>query len=100
MEKIIQIFFLIVSLTERHGIREPKKVEQLQMKIIGSLRDHVTYNAEAQRKPHYFSHILGKLPELRSLSMQGMQRIFYLKLEDLVAAPPLIENMFVSSLPF
>lgn len=91
--------FQIISI-ERHGIREPKKVEQLQMKIIGSLRDHVTYNAEAQRKPHYFSHILGKLPELRSLSMQGMQRIFYLKLEDLVPAPPLIENMFMTSLPF
>lgn len=70
------------------------------MKIIGSLRDHVTYNAEAQRKPHYFSHILGKLPELRSLSMQGMQRIFYLKLEDLVPPPPFVNNMFVTNLPF
>jgi nuclear receptor subfamily 4 group A protein 2 len=70
------------------------------MKIIGSLRDHVTYNAEAQRKTHYFSRLLGKLPELRSLSVQGLQRIFYLKLEDLVPAPPLIENMFVASLPF
>jgi nuclear receptor subfamily 4 group A protein 2 len=87
-------------LTERHGLKEPHKVEQLQMKIIGSLRDHVTYNAEAQRKTHYFSRLLGKLPELRSLSVQGLQRIFYLKLEDLVPAPPLIENMFVASLPF
>lgn len=91
------IFFLF---SERHGLREPKKVEQLQMKIIGSLRDHVTYNAEAQKKPHYFSRLLGKLPELRSLSVQGLQRIFYLKLEDLVPAPALIENMFVASLPF
>ena len=85
---------------ERHGLKEPRQVEQLQMKIIGSLRDHVTYNAEAQRKHHYFSRLLGKLPELRSLSVQGLQRIFYLKLEDLVPAPPLIENMFVASLPF
>jgi nuclear receptor subfamily 4 group A member 2 len=87
-------------LTERHGLKEPKKVELLQMKIISSLRDHVTYNSEAQRKPHFFSRLLGKLPELRSLSVQGLQRIFYLKLEDLVPAPPLIENMFVASLPF
>lgn len=86
--------------TERHGLREPKKVELLQMKIIGSLRDHVTYNAEAQKKQHYFSRLLGKLPELRSLSVQGLQRIFYLKLEDLVPAPALIENMFVTTLPF
>ncbi|XP_041777419.1 probable nuclear hormone receptor HR38 isoform X4 [Anopheles merus] len=90
----------LTLVTERHGLREPKKVEQLQMKIISSLRDHVTYNSEAQRKPHYFSRLLGKLPELRSLSVQGLQRIFYLKLEDLVPAPPLIENMFLASLPF
>ncbi|KAF6214951.1 hypothetical protein GE061_009696 [Apolygus lucorum] len=90
----------LTLITERHGLREPHKVEQLQMKIIGSLRDHVTYNAEAQRKSHYFSRLLSKLPELRSLSVQGLQRIFYLKLEDLVPAPPLIENMFMASLPF
>jgi nuclear receptor subfamily 4 group A protein 2 len=91
---------VVLCFAERHGLKEPHKVEQLQMKIIGSLRDHVTYNAEAQRKTHYFSRLLGKLPELRSLSVQGLQRIFYLKLEDLVPAPPLIENMFVASLPF
>lgn len=81
-------------------MREPHKVEQLQMKIISSLRDHVTYNAEAQRKTHYLSRLLGKLPELRSLSLQGLQRIFYLKLEDLVPAPPLIETMILGTIPF
>ncbi|XP_039280267.1 probable nuclear hormone receptor HR38 isoform X2 [Nilaparvata lugens] len=103
MEVDISAFSCLCALTlitERHGLKEPNKVEQLQMKIISSLRDHVTYNAEAQRKSHYFSRLLGKLPELRSLSVQGLQRIFYLKLEDLVPAPPLIENMFVASLPF
>lgn len=96
----IYISYIYDFSLERHGLREPKKVELLQMKIIGSLRDHVTYNAEAQKKQHYFSRLLGKLPELRSLSVQGLQRIFYLKLEDLVPAPALIENMFVTTLPF
>ncbi|KAG4079417.1 hypothetical protein HA402_008109 [Bradysia odoriphaga] len=103
LETDISAFACLCGLTlvaERHGLKEPKKVEQLQVKIINSLRDHVTYNADAQRKPHYLSRLLGKLPELRSLSVQGLQRIFYLKLEDLVPAPPLIENMFVASLPF
>ncbi|XP_030747965.1 probable nuclear hormone receptor HR38 [Sitophilus oryzae] len=103
MEIDISAFACLCALTlitERHGLKEPHKIEQLQMKIISSLRDHVTYNAEAQRKAHYFSRLLGKLPELRSLSVQGLQRIFYLKLEDLVPAPPLIEKMFVASLPF
>lgn len=85
---------------DRHSLEDPVKVEQLQMKIIGSLRDHVTYNCEAQKKPHYFSRVLAKLPELRSLSVQGLQRIFYLKLEDLIPAPPVIEAMFSSTLPF
>ena len=75
-------------------------MDNLQNKIITALRDHVTYNSDAQRKPHYFSRILDKLPQLRSLSVQGLQRIFYLKLEDLVPAPPLIERMFASSIPF
>lgn len=96
-------FFLLIRfvyLLDRHGLSDPKAVENLQNKIINSLRDHVTYNADAQRKPHYFSRVLDKLPQLRSLSVQGLQRIFYLKLEDLVPAPPLIERMFASSIPF
>ncbi|GIY51866.1 probable nuclear hormone receptor HR38, partial [Caerostris extrusa] len=32
----------LALVTERHGLKEPQRVEQLQMKIIGSLRDHVT----------------------------------------------------------
>ncbi|ODM95931.1 putative nuclear hormone receptor HR38 [Orchesella cincta] len=90
----------LVLVTDRHSLEDPVKVEQLQMKIIGSLRDHVTYNCEAQKKPHYFSRVLAKLPELRTISVQGLQRIFYLKLEDLIPAPPVIEAMFSSTLPF
>lgn len=88
--------------TERHGLKEPHRVEQLQMKIIGCLRAHIpggNAGANPGAAPH-FSRVLGALPELRSLSVQGLQRIFYLKLEDLVPAPPLIENMFRTSLPF
>ena len=100
---VMKDFFLLIRfvyLLDRHGLSDPKAVENLQNKIINSLRDHVTYNADAQRKPHYFSRVLDKLPQLRSLSVQGLQRIFYLKLEDLVPAPPLIERMFASSIPF
>ena len=85
---------------ERHGLLEPKQVEALQTKIINSLRDHVTYNPEAQRKPQYFTRILDKLQVLRSLSQQALQRIFYLRLEGLVPEPPIIERMFSSSIPF
>lgn len=90
----------VMLFIERHGLKEPQKVEQLQMKIINSLKDHVTYNSEAQKKPHYFSRILAKLPDLRTLSVSGLQRIFYLKLEEAVLTPPLIESMFSPSLPY
>ena len=79
---------------------EPKKVESLQTKIINSLRDHVTYNQDAQKKPQYFSRILDKLQVLRSLSQQALQRIFYLRLEGLVPEPPIIKKLFSSSIPF
>ncbi|XP_067685643.1 probable nuclear hormone receptor HR38 isoform X1 [Haliotis asinina] len=87
--------------TLRHGLKEPKKMEDLQMKIIDCLRDHCTYNSEAQKKSHFFSRILGKIAELRSLSREGLQRMFYFKLEDVIRAPPIIENMYLSNqLPF
>ena len=92
--------FLHSFFLERHGLTDPKRVENLQNKVINSLKDHVTYNPEAQKKQQYFTRILDRLPALRSLSVQGLQRIFYLKLEDLVPAPPLIEKMFASSIPF
>merc|ERR1740128_887350 len=90
----------LTLVNERHGLLEPKKVESLQTKIINSLRDHVTYNPEAQRKPQYFSRILDKLQVLRSLSQQALQRIFYLRLEGLVPEPPIIKKLFSSSIPF
>lgn len=100
MLQFLPLFDRWFIVSERHGLKEPHRVEQLQMKIISSLRDHVTYNNEAQKKRHYFSRILTQLPELRTLSVHGIQRIFYLRLEDLVPAPPLVENIFTSSLPF
>ncbi|CAB3250081.1 unnamed protein product [Arctia plantaginis] len=90
----------LTLITERHGLKEPHRVEQLQMRIIGCLRAHMPGGGTTSGGAPHFSRVLGALPELRSLSVQGLQRIFYLKLEDLVPAPPFIENMFRSSLPF
>lgn len=87
--------------TLRHGLKDVKKMEELQMKIIDCLRDHCTYNSEAQRKPNFFSLILGKIAELRSLSREGLERLIYFKLEGIFPTPPVIENLFHSSqLPF
>ncbi|XP_068172077.1 probable nuclear hormone receptor HR38 isoform X2 [Antennarius striatus] len=92
----------LVIVTDRHGLKEPKRVEDFQNHLITCLREHVNGNgSEACRtQPNYLSRLLGKLPELRTLCTQGLQRIFYLKLEDLVPPPPIVEKIFMDTLPF
>lgn len=89
-----------VYISERHGLKEPKRVEDLQNKIVNCLKDQVTFNGSGLNRPNYLSKLLGKLPELRTLCTQGLQRIFYLKLEDLVPPPAIIDKLFLDTLPF
>ncbi|XP_022245982.1 probable nuclear hormone receptor HR38 isoform X2 [Limulus polyphemus] len=90
----------MILITERHGLKDSQKVDLLQMKIVGALRKHVTYRSEFQKKTNYFSRILAKLPDLRSLSVQGLHRLFHLKLENLAPLPPFIDSLFESKVPF
>ncbi|XP_028301613.1 probable nuclear hormone receptor HR38 [Gouania willdenowi] len=92
----------LVIITDRHGLKEPKRVEDFQSHLITCLRDHVNKNgSESSRtQSNYLSRLLSKLPELRTLCTQGLQRIFYLKLEDLVPPPPIVEKIFMDILPF
>uniref|UniRef100_A0A8D0HM72 Nuclear receptor subfamily 4 group A member 1 n=1 Tax=Sphenodon punctatus TaxID=8508 RepID=A0A8D0HM72_SPHPU len=90
----------LVIITDRHGLKEPKKVEELQNCIVSCLKDHVTSTASEPTRHNCLSKLLGKLPELRTLCTQGLQRIFYLKLEDLVPPPPIVDKIFMDTLPF
>ncbi|XP_026188948.1 nuclear receptor subfamily 4immunitygroup A member 1 [Mastacembelus armatus] len=90
----------LVLITDRHGLKEPKRVEDLQNQLITCLKDHVSGCGSETLKPNYLSRLLGKLPELRTLCTQGLQRIFYLKLEDLVPPPPIVDKIFMDTLPF
>jgi len=89
-------------LSDRHGLKEPQKVEELQTKIVGALRDHCTYNVDAQKKRHLFARILGKIPYLRTLSHDVRQYLVRLKrlgggcregVTGLSAAPAVVEKM-------
>uniref|UniRef100_A0A8C6SDI3 Nuclear receptor subfamily 4 group A member 2 n=1 Tax=Neogobius melanostomus TaxID=47308 RepID=A0A8C6SDI3_9GOBI len=80
----------LALLTDRPGLKEPEKVKVLQRKVLQCLKD----SGGDQR------HLLDKLPELPSLCTQGLQRIFYLKLEDLVPPPASIDKLFLDTLPF
>nr|XP_019960258.1 PREDICTED: probable nuclear hormone receptor HR38 [Paralichthys olivaceus] len=90
----------LVIITDRHGLKEPKRVEDLQNQLITCLKDHVSGCGSDSLRPNYLSRLLGKLPELRTLCTQGLQRIFYLKLADLVPPPPLVDKIFMDTLPF
>ncbi|KAG5267632.1 hypothetical protein AALO_G00223890 [Alosa alosa] len=90
----------LTMVTERHGLKEPRKVEELQNRILNCLKDQVTFNGTSPLSQNHLSKLLGKLPELRTLCTQGLQRIFYLKLEDLVPPPAIIDKLFLDTLPF
>ncbi|XP_064195790.1 nuclear receptor subfamily 4 group A member 3 isoform X1 [Anguilla rostrata] len=101
----------LVMLTEQcPGLKEPKKVEEIQNKIICCLRDQLGFGAGvpvggaggaggASKAPASLSRVLNVRAELRSQRTQGLQRIFYLKLEDLVPPPPVIDR-FLDTLPY
>lgn len=82
---------------ERHGLKEPKRVEELCNKITSSLKDH---QSKGQALEPTEPKVLGALVELRKICTLGLQRIFYLKLEDLVAPPSIIDKLFLDTLPF
>lgn len=88
---------MIHGLAERHGLKEPKKVEELQNNIVKCLKDA---DGDSNCWSNHLSRLLEKLRELRTLCIQGLQRIFYLKLEDLVPPPATIDKLFLDTLPF
>lgn len=83
------------------GLKDSKRVEELQNKVICCLRDHLGCgpSSSSSKAVPPLSRILGLRAELRSQRTQGLQRIFYLKLEDLVPPPPLIDR-FLDTLPY
>lgn len=91
---------LICALAERHGLKEPRKVDELQNTIVKCLKDNVNSNDGESCRSNHLSKLLEKLTELRTLCIQGLQRIFYLKLEDLVPPPAIIDQLFLDTLPF
>ncbi|XP_077159616.1 nuclear receptor subfamily 4 group A member 3 [Paroedura picta] len=90
-------------ITERHGLKEPKKVHELCNKIMSGLKDHLSFGCRSKGPPFEpadEARVLGVLADLRSLCTLGLQRIFYLKLEDLVPPPSIIDRLFLDTLPF
>ena len=78
-------------------------MQELQNNVVKCLKDDGTAcldGGDSSRWSDHLSRLLEKLPELRTLCIQGLQRIFYLKLEDLVPPPAVIDKLFLDTLPF
>ncbi|XP_075816829.1 nuclear receptor subfamily 4immunitygroup A member 1 [Microtus pennsylvanicus] len=89
----------LVLITDRHGLQDPQRVEELQSRILSCLKEHLATVGEPQ-PVSCLSRPLGRLPELRTLGTQGLHRILYLKLEDLVPPPPILDKIFMDTLSF
>ncbi|XP_028249631.1 nuclear receptor subfamily 4 group A member 2-like [Parambassis ranga] len=92
----------LALITKRHGLKDPHKVEELQNAVVRCMKDGDGRSPDggSSHWSDHLSRLLEKLPELRTLCIQGLQRIFYLKLEDLVAPPAIIDKLFLDTLPF
>lgn len=84
----------LILFTDRRGLKEPRKVEELQNKAIASLKNHVTHSSVASDRPNYFTKLLEKLPDLRTVADCGRRRIFLHKMENLVPFPQYLERIF------
>ena len=108
LTRLFYFEFEFFCVLERHGLSNPKQIEYLHHRITSFLKDHITHTfisdglnkSGAAAASTQLKNILELRQSLHSLNNQGLQRIFYLKLEDVVPAPPLIEKMFASSIPF
>ncbi|CAL8307455.1 unnamed protein product [Merluccius merluccius] len=90
----------LALITERHGLKEQGRVDELQSTIVKCLKSTLSYVDDGACRPNHVSKLLETLPELRTLCTRGLQRIFYLKLEDLVPPPATIDQLFLDTLPF
>ncbi|XP_063778726.1 nuclear receptor subfamily 4 group A member 3 [Pseudophryne corroboree] len=90
----------VCLVTERHGLKELKKVNDLRNKIICCLKEHLASDDQNKGHKQDISAVLSLLTDLRALCTLGLQRIFYLKLEDLVPPPPMIDKLFLDTLPY
>jgi len=98
-ETCLSCIAALTLLSGRHGLREPKKVEQLETKITEALREYTEYNAHAQKHPNYFAKTLSMVTELKSLSMLGVQRINSFKREPVpIPTTQPIESYYLSNI--
>ncbi|KAL1020710.1 hypothetical protein UPYG_G00003660 [Umbra pygmaea] len=91
-------FTTLVLVTDRNGLKEPRRVKEFQNQVISCLRDHISNCAADFIKSNYLPCLLGMLPRIQALCSQGLQCLFDLKLQNF-APPPLIVETILKDTP-
>ncbi|XP_076822061.1 uncharacterized protein LOC143468615 [Clavelina lepadiformis] len=71
----------LILFRERPGLRDVKKVDEMQGVVIESLREHVSKSSVTADRPNYFMKLLAIFPDLSALAVIGARRIFRHKVE-------------------
>lgn len=67
---------------DRPGLRDSKKVEEMQSLVIDTLKEHVSKSAVTSDRPNYFMKLLAVMPDLRTLAAMGARRLYLHKVES------------------
>ena len=79
---------LLIFCVDRPEVMEAKRIDDLQNRVLDALRDHCTYNAATQRQ--LFARAIGLLPQLRTVSRLGVDRLRALKQQGPAEQPAVI----------
>lgn len=79
---------------ERTGLKHGVKVTSAESKVVDSLRDHCTYNPEAQNKPHLYSRVVSLMDPLDSICQHMISRLQQAIVDHNISVPSQISQLF------
>ena len=95
---IIIIIIIIIIIVERSGLKAGIKIESAESKVVDSLRDHCTYDPEAQTMPQMYTRVLSLLPMVHNLSQHMISRVHLSISEHKISIPKQICHLFSQNL--
>jgi len=83
---------VLLTQSDRTGLREPESVEKLQDAILGAYKRYIAEQRPEQ--PVHYAKILMKVTDLRTISTRHAERVLCIKLDTPGHLPPLFLEMF------
>lgn len=110
-QQALACMMALALITERPGLQDSNSVAELQLKVVEALRNYCVLGGgqgassptssaglgSRSQPPLLFSRMLGKLPDLRSLSEQGLHKLYQLKMNGYTLPSKIDALLFPSS---